>query len=384
MRVWSLSSKDNSSILLKQKKDSRCNIYAENTRGTRVRGWSRKNTRIGPALDMEVCYRDDRYSIEVQIPSLFQDHTVSWVRIVNGVDKTWQNRCWPRKKKTQASGKPIAKARPRRKPTVTLTSVSIIVTERKWIDIETQRSHDHKCYEVSEAITRLLRHDQSVPRGSDGAIHYSDIIEECRKKKFDGASQWFLEDWISTLAKGGGAKKRFQSCVNPDSSNQFLYLRAIQRHQEKVSLFLRCKTMYCYRKDLPSTSATSGTRTISKRKNGLIPGGTSLKRGRQAVFIRTVNPMEDVHGIRETPCDLRKPRITPCKKTWKRSQNIVFWCNLKLAQEKGLSILPNTVTCRLSLQYTVCSLHWESGRYENPGRSSTKRCTELRECHESC
>ena len=38
----------------------------------------------------------------------------------------------------------------------------------------------------------------------------------------------FLEDWISTLAKGGGAKNIFQDCVNPNSSNQFLYLRTIQ------------------------------------------------------------------------------------------------------------------------------------------------------------
>ena len=37
-----------------------------------------------------------------------------------------------------------------------------------------------------------------------------------------------LEDWISTLAKRGGAKKRFQCCLNPNSSNQFLYFRAIQ------------------------------------------------------------------------------------------------------------------------------------------------------------
>ena len=35
---------------------------------------------------------------------------------------------------------------------------------------------------------------------------------------------------ISTLAKGGGAKKRFQHCVNPHSFNQFLCLRAIQGH----------------------------------------------------------------------------------------------------------------------------------------------------------
>ena len=126
-----------------------------------------------------------------------------------------------------ASEKPIAEARPRHKPTVTLTSVSIPVLERKWIDIETQRSHDHKCYEVSKAMTRLLRHDQSVPRGSDGAIHYSDIIEECRRKKFDGASPWSLEDWISTLARRSEEKisilresKLFQSIPVPSSNSR--------------------------------------------------------------------------------------------------------------------------------------------------------------------
>ena len=179
-----------------------------------------------------------------------------------------------------ASGKPIAKARPRQKPTVTLTSVSIPFTERKWIDVETQRSHDQKCYEVSKAITRLLRHDQPVPRGSDEAIHYSDIIEECRMKKFDGAWQWLLEDWISTLAKGGGAKKTFQYCVNPNSSNQFLYLRAIQGHsgdnavdptlQENV-LLPKGFTEYIYH-------VGNANELNSLIRNGLIPGGTSLKK----------------------------------------------------------------------------------------------------------
>ena len=134
------------------------------------------------------------------------------------------------KEEDTASEKPIAKARPRQKSAATLTSISIPVLERKWIDTETQRSNDQKCYEVSRAITRFLRHDQSVPRGIDGATHHSDIIEECRRKKFDDASWWLLIDWISKLAKEAGAKKRFQYCVNPNSPNQFLYLRAIQGH----------------------------------------------------------------------------------------------------------------------------------------------------------
>ena len=40
------------------------------------------------------------------------------------------------------------------------------------------------------------------------------------------------------------------------------------------------------------------------------------------------------HG--RNPCDLTGPRIAPYKNTWKRCQNTVFRCNLKLAQEKGL------------------------------------------------
>ena len=185
----------------------------------------------GPVLNIKVCFRDEKKSIEVQVPSLFQDNTVSWVSIVNGVDR-YVTESMPNKKEEDiASVKPIAEARPRQKPTVTLTSVSIPVPERKWIDTETQRrSNDHKCFEVSKAVTRLLRHDQTVSRGLEGAIQYNDIVE------FDGASQWPLEEWISKLAKGGGAKKRFQCCVNPNSSSQFQYLRAVQGHSGESAI----------------------------------------------------------------------------------------------------------------------------------------------------
>ena len=148
MRVCSLSNKDYTSKLLIQKKDNRCNICAESIL---------KNTRIGSVLNIKVCYHDDRYSIEVHIPSLFEDNTASWVRIGNVVDKYVTESMLTTKEEDMASEKPIAKARPRQKPTVTLTSVSIPVLERKWIDIETQRSHDQKRYEVSKAIIRLLR-----------------------------------------------------------------------------------------------------------------------------------------------------------------------------------------------------------------------------------
>ena len=71
-------------------------------------------------------------------------------------------------------------------------------------------------------------------------------------------------------------------------------------------------------------------------RNGLIPGRRCLKRGRQAVFFTSVNPMDDGYGMGETPRDLTKPRIAPYKNTGTRFQNTIFCCNAELAQEKGL------------------------------------------------
>ena len=181
----------------------------------------------------------------------------SWTVLIH----TWQNRCWPRKKRTQLRRNPLPKQDQDRSPQKRWHSFIFLFLKGNG---STLKHNDHtitsdmKCPKPSPDGSR---HDQSVPRGSDGAIHYCDIIEKWRIKKFDGASQWLLENWLSTLAEGGGAKKRFQCCVNPNSSNQFLYLRAIQGHSgDKCCWSYVARQMYCYRKDLPSTSTTSGTR----------------------------------------------------------------------------------------------------------------------------
>ena len=74
----------------------------------------------------------------------------------------------------------------------------------------------------------------------------------------------------------------------------------------------------------------------SRVRNGIIPGGTSLERGRQVVFFTTVNPMEDGNGMGETPCDLTKPRIAPCKNTWKRFENMVFLVQFEARSRESL------------------------------------------------
>ena len=63
------------------------NTLPRNEEASRARGWIRGNTKIGPVLDVKVYFHQGRYGVDVMIESLFRDRTVSWVRIVNGIDK---------------------------------------------------------------------------------------------------------------------------------------------------------------------------------------------------------------------------------------------------------------------------------------------------------
>ena len=141
-----------------------CREYTmpRNEKKTRAKGWILKNTRIGPVLNIKVCRLEDRYSIDVLIESLFQDRAASWLRIVSGIDKYVAESMQTKEEEHGALGRPVANARPRLKPAVKLSSVSIPVRGRKWIDIETPRSHVQACYQVSKAMIRLLRHDRTL------------------------------------------------------------------------------------------------------------------------------------------------------------------------------------------------------------------------------
>ena len=75
--------------------------------------------------------------------------------------------------------------------------------------------------------------------------------------------------------------------------------------------------------------------THSIIQSGLIPGGKDVKKGRHAEFFAAVIPMYIDHH-REKDHDVTKPRIAVYIHNWKILQNIVYWCNLSVAQSKGL------------------------------------------------
>ena len=121
--------------------------------GTRIKGWIQSNVRFGPVSDVKVCNHSGRYSIEVQVPSLFQDQTKSWIRIVNGIDK-FVREAMPIQEEEKASVKAAAEARPIFKPSSKSEVNSILAGQRKWMDIETQESNDPYCFQVSKFMTR--------------------------------------------------------------------------------------------------------------------------------------------------------------------------------------------------------------------------------------
>ena len=104
----------------------------------------------------------------------------------------------------------------------------------------------------------------------------------------------------SILARGGGQKIRFQYCLDPNSSRHILYFRAIQGHSGGVALDPELQdsvlpkgfTEYIYH-----VGNVSEMHSIIR--SGLIPGGRSLKRGRQ-----------DDNCMEETLCDLTKQTTT--------------------------------------------------------------------------
>ena len=102
------------SILFRHQEEKQFNLNAENKRcleikkGTKIKRWIESDVRHGPVSDIKVSNKHGRYSIEVQIQSLFKDQTESWIGIVNGIDK-FVREAMPIQEEEKASVKPLQK-----------------------------------------------------------------------------------------------------------------------------------------------------------------------------------------------------------------------------------------------------------------------------------
>ena len=51
------------------------------------KGWIRRNTKIGPEIEVTTSYLQGKYGVEIRIESVIKDKSHSWVRICHGLNK---------------------------------------------------------------------------------------------------------------------------------------------------------------------------------------------------------------------------------------------------------------------------------------------------------
>ena len=204
-----------------------CREYASprSDETSRARGWIRRNTKIEGLLSLRTsrCWDHDRIFIS-RPNSFLGSHRERNQPIRNR--NVRRNSCCTRWE--QRYGEPVAKAKPRPKPTLTFTLVSFPYSERQWIDVDPGK-FSQGWFEVSKFMIRLSRHDDTVHREDDAAVRFDDL--------------GFNIVWILTL---------------PNTSPISIQSRDIHKI---LSLIPHCKTMYCCRMTSPSTSTISGTLT---------------------------------------------------------------------------------------------------------------------------
>ena len=187
-------------------------------------------------------------------------------------------------------------------------------------------------------MSRLHRHDPSVLQEEDGAVEFR-ILAPMFRSEFTSSQCWSIRNWLNYLKNGEGPMKIFQYCVDPYSAETILYLRAIQGHSggKHINPTLQDNVL------LPGDFAEYFYHVGSSNdmhwiiQSGLIPGGKDVEKGRHAVFITAVNPTFIDH-YRERGYDVTQPRIAVSKHNRKVHQHTVYWCNLMVAQSKGLQL----------------------------------------------
>ena len=127
-----------------------------------------------------------------------------------------------------------AKAKPQRLSPASSSTKTIPIGGRKWTDIQPEE-YSPIAYPVSKKLIHLLRHGH-LPREEDGAIEFWRLKDDLRNH-FVRSQHWSDEKWKSTMAKGGGNKKRFQFCTDP-SGQEILYLLAEEVISRKYTCHL--------------------------------------------------------------------------------------------------------------------------------------------------
>ena len=138
------------------------------------------------------------------------------------------------------------------------------------------------------------------------------------------------------MAAGGRVKRKFQYCT--DNSGTNVYFRALQGHSGRNFIDPSLQDNVVIQSDFFEYIYHIGCAINfhSMTNSGLIPGGQILSK-RQTVFFTSVDPMNKEHKDPKV-IDLNVPRHAQyLHNAWKRHQDAVYWVDINLAIEKGLT-----------------------------------------------
>ena len=139
------------------------------------------------------------------------------------------------------------------------------------------------------------------------------------EKHFLYCHHWSDEKWKSSMAGGGGEKKRFQYCS--DSSGTILYLRVLQGHSGRSLIDPTVQDNVLIPDDFFEYiyHQRCAINLHSIINSGLIPGSQNLS-NRQTVFFLPVDPMDKNHKDPDT-IDLHAPRLAQYMQTARKKHH---------------------------------------------------------------
>ena len=194
-------------------------------KGTR----KRKQCTIWPSLGQKFAINTED-TVKFKFQSLFKDQTESWSRNVNDSDICQRSDADPRGR--ESFRETTCKSK---------TNTGTVIN--KWLGLysygtETMDWHWNTGVQGSSLFSSVKIHYPIASTQStslwrircrsplwpnywlvqEKAIGRYKILVRRMMQQFANAPHWSLEKWFAVLARGGGQKKRFQYCVNPNYS----------------------------------------------------------------------------------------------------------------------------------------------------------------------
>ena len=139
-------------------------------------GWIRGHTKIGPLRQVKVTYHSEQLGIEIQVKSMKNDESFSWIVISKGMNKyveesneeKGESSCHEEMASGSGIGKPIAtKQKGQSSPQSYLVSkIFVPIDQQKWNDILAVNDviKGSSSWSVSRIMTKMLRHQLSSSR----------------------------------------------------------------------------------------------------------------------------------------------------------------------------------------------------------------------------